>query len=117
MARALTFKVNKPGIKALLKDPGVAWIIREQAFQVAKVADSGAPMGHSTSWMMGRNRFRAGVETITYEARLAEAHHRNLSRALAAASGLKEYVTKAGKVRLATEAQIANWTRGRRDGA
>ena len=32
--------------------------------------------------------------------------------AMATGKGLREYVTKSGKTRMATDAQIANWTRG-----
>ena len=62
----------------------------------------------------GRARVRIG--DTSWRALFREAREGHLSRAIGIAAGDRKvwYTTKAGKRRLATQAQVANWTRGRR---
>lgn len=61
----------------------------------------------------GRGRGRASVQTATPAAAIDNAKNHTLMKALGGSLG---YVTKAGKYRLASQAQIDNWTRNQKKG-
>jgi hypothetical protein len=65
------------GIAELLKLPGLGDDLASRAQAIADVAGP----GHEVRAMTGR-RARASVVTVTYEAMLAEARNRNLTRAI-----------------------------------
>lgn len=76
-----SFKVNRAGVRKLLRSEGVFRDLERRARAVAEVAGP----GHRVDASVGRNRARAAVITDTPEARRAEGRDRNLTRALNAA--------------------------------
>ena len=75
------FKVNRPGVRALLRSEMVLREMERRARAVAAVAGP----GHVVDSSIGRNRARAAVITTTGAAIRAEAKDRNLTRAINAA--------------------------------
>lgn len=77
MARA-RIKLNRAGVRALLRDPKVEADLARRARAIAAAAGP----GHQVDSSIGRNRARAAVITETVEAKLAEATDRDLTRAI-----------------------------------
>ncbi len=71
-------KLNRAGVAALLKSSDVAGDLRARAARIAAVAGPGMEAESE----IGATRARASVVTATTEARLAEANHMALTRAL-----------------------------------
>jgi hypothetical protein len=107
------FQWNLPAFKELRTNPKVVDHIDEIARSIKEIAGDGFEVGDTQS---PRNRAHAIVYTDTPEARMKNAAEHTLIRALGSVSGqtLNLYTTKSGKTRLATDAQVANWTRGSR---
>lgn len=82
MAR-IKVKLNRKGMAALLKEPGVLADLERRARQIADAAGE----GHDAGGQIGKNRARASVITTTYDAMRAEATDRNLTRAFDAGRG------------------------------
>lgn len=76
-------KLNRRGMAALLKAPGVLDDLERRANRVATTAGE----GHVVRAEIGRTRARAAVITSTYAAIRAEAADRNLTRAFDAGRG------------------------------
>lgn len=107
MAKRVTVRLTRHGPRQLRQLPEVEADLLARAGSIAGQAGPGM----ATVSMVGKTRARAVVYTATAEAMRAEADTRDLSRAIL---GGRLYTTKAGKVRVASDAQIANWTRGSR---
>lgn len=75
----LVIKLNSSGIRELLKSPGVVADLEDRASRIAAAAGAGMETAGAT---IGRNRARATVVTASYEAMLAEATDRALTRAI-----------------------------------
>ena len=71
-------ELNSEGIQALLKSPEVRADIERRARAIAGAAGP----GHRVALDHTGKRARAAVITDTLEARLGEARHRNLTRAI-----------------------------------
>jgi hypothetical protein len=77
------FEANGDGIDDLLKIDGVRSAVLSETREILARADIATGGGHELTSRMGRKRFRASVVADSFEAKLAEAKDRNLSRALA----------------------------------
>jgi len=125
-------KLDHEGIGALLAGPGVMRVVEEAAYATAAGVHAVAHDGPvpvdiwvgSTSLKRDKTPRAAVAVQMAHPAGLPlEAKYGHLANA-ARAAGLKftrgeskrllTYITKSGKKRLATQAQIDNWTRGRR---
>lgn len=73
-------KLNRRGVEALLKSPGVEADLLARARRIAAAAGEGM----EAESMVGRTRARASVITATPEAMVAEARHRRLSSSVRA---------------------------------
>jgi hypothetical protein len=71
-------EMNPAGVRELLRSTEVQRELARRAESIARAAGEGMEV-RST---LGRNRARAVVITATKDARIAEAAHRTLSRAL-----------------------------------
>jgi len=74
-------KLNRAGVRQLLRGPEM---VADMERRAERVADAAGP-GHRVDAAPGRNRARAVVITESWEARWAEATTRALTRALRAA--------------------------------
>lgn len=74
-------RLNRSGIRAMLRSEGVQADLLRRAENVARAAGP----GHEASVIPGKNRARASVITVTREAKEAEATRRNLSTSVDAA--------------------------------
>jgi hypothetical protein len=79
MAR-VKVKMNKEGVRALLKEPGVVADLQRRGHNIAAAAGP----GHEVQTFIGKNRARVTVRTATDAARRGEAKYRYLTRALEA---------------------------------
>lgn len=79
----ITWVLNKQGVAALLRSPGVKADLRSRANRIAAAAGPGVE-GHV--WE-GFDRSRARVQTVTAEADRREATQKSLSRAIDAGRG------------------------------
>ena len=79
----MRFKLNRGGVRDLLRGPQVLSDLRSRASRVAAAAGP----GHRVEVGLGPNRARAAVITDTMEARRAEATDRSLTRAIDAGRG------------------------------
>lgn len=104
MAKDVKVVMHGQGARALLRSPEVLADVRSRAEKVA--ADAGP--GHRVEAQVGAKRARAAVITDTLEARLSEAHHGTLTRAIGG-GGYEMYVSKAGRRSLITKKQAANY--------
>lgn len=105
------FVPNKAGIAAFLKSQEVASLLRAEADGVAARAGP----GFEVQVNVGRDRVRATVMAATREARLLQAREHVLEEALGVGGMRKfDYTTRDGRTIRATQAQIDNWTKGRR---
>lgn len=75
---AVTVKLNRAGVQALLKDPRILADLRRRADAIARAAGE----GHTVDAQIGRTRARAEVVTDTFEAKHAEATRRTLTSAI-----------------------------------
>lgn len=73
--------LNRKGIRELLRSPEVQRDLRRRAEAIA----ASAGPGHEVDVEVGPNRARASVRTVTIDAMIGEAEHRDLSRAIDAA--------------------------------
>lgn len=73
-----SFKLNRKGVRELLRSQEVRKDLERRARKVAAKAGE----GHRVDSSIGRNRARASVITETPEARVAEAKRRNLTASL-----------------------------------
>jgi hypothetical protein len=73
----IKIKLNRAGIRELLRSPGVQADLRRRGNAVA----SAAGPGHRVDSEVGRNRARCEVVTESFEAMAREARDRNLTRA------------------------------------
>lgn len=80
---AVRVKHNSPGVRDLLRSPGVMADLRKRAERIKAVAGP----GHEIQTRQGRNRARATVRTTTTEAAINEQAHKTLSRAIGAGRG------------------------------
>lgn len=76
-------EVNRKGVSEILKDHRTEALCMEVAERVAATAGEGM----EASSQIGARRARASVITATFEARLAEAQGRALSRAVESGRG------------------------------
>jgi len=123
---ASKLRLDRPGIVEMLRSAGVAAAIEGAAESVARNVSESARNGDPIPVKVGTyvtDRAAAGV-TMAHPAGLGiEAKRGSLSRA-ASAAGLEvngegaeqllDYVTKSGKKRKATQAQVDNWSRGQK---
>ena len=77
MPSQIRFKLNRAGVRALLRGPAVQADLRRRGNAIA----SAAGPGHRVDSEVGRNRARVEVVTETFEAMRKEARDRNLTRA------------------------------------
>lgn len=70
-------RLNRAGIRALLRSDEIADDLERRGRQIAAAAGP----GHEVERWAGRNRARITVRTATADARADEAEHRTLSRA------------------------------------
>ena len=80
---ASRFKLNRKGIRDLLRSPAVEAELRRRAERIAAQAGPGMRVDGG----VGPNRARAAVITDTIEARLAERRSKALTRAINAGRG------------------------------
>ncbi|MPZ66169.1 MAG: hypothetical protein GEU83_11860 [Pseudonocardiaceae bacterium] len=73
-----TVTLHGSGVRDLLRSPGVLGDLERRA---RAIADRAGP-GHDVESEVGANRARAVVYTVTFDAMLAEAHQRTLTRAI-----------------------------------
>lgn len=115
MAEKVKFVINKREFQKqiLMGEKTGAWL--------ASLAAAVAPPGTNvrvavSSNKRGGGRIRARIEDDSPDAMFREARTGYLSQALGRISGDQKvwYTTKSGKRRLASQAEVNNWTRGRR---
>lgn len=70
--------LNRKNVRELLRSEGVRADLHRRAENIA----ASAGPGHRAESEIGRTRARAAVITATHQAIVAEARHRNLTRAL-----------------------------------
>lgn len=112
MSRKVTFVLNRPEFrKQVLKSEGAEKILRAYA-------ESAKPSGNTITVESDEvaTRVRVRIWDRSFRAMFREAREGHLSRAIGVVAGDRKiwYTTKAGKRRLATVAQVENWTRGSR---
>lgn len=81
MPGGLRFKLNRKGVRQILRSPQVEADLKRRAENVAQQAGE----GFEVDTFVGKNRARADVFTATHAARKAEAEERALTRAIDAA--------------------------------
>jgi len=74
------FVLNRAGVRELLRGAQMQAEVTRRAEHIAAAAGP----GHEVVSSVGRNRARAEVRTTTIEAKIAEAAHQNLTRAIRA---------------------------------
>lgn len=74
----MEIKLNRTGVRQLLQSSEIAGELANRARRIATAAGE----GHEVEVSVGRTRARAVVVTVTTEARLSEATHRTLTRAI-----------------------------------
>ena len=79
MAKKVRVELNSAGVRALLKDPGVAADLAARGERIAATAGEGF---ESSGVRQDRDRVAVTVRAATEEARRAEAESRALLRAL-----------------------------------
>lgn len=79
-----SFRMSPGAVRKLLTDPGTARAVTAAAQRIAAAAGPGM---ETRPLETGRNRVRMAVVTVTYQARLAEARNRALTRAVGAGRG------------------------------
>lgn len=79
----IKWELNKKGVAALLRSPGVKRDLQNRADRIALAAGSGVS-GHV--WE-GHDRSRARVQTTTKDADVRQAKYKTLSRAIDAGRG------------------------------
>lgn len=79
----VTVKLNLRGVNAVMKSPGVVDALGAEGRRIAGEAGPGftSAVDNTHPWLA-----RGWVRTETYAARLAEARHKALTRAVASAS-------------------------------
>lgn len=84
MAASVKVKLNRAAVRELLRSSEVEADLLRRAQAIAATADGIAsdPGGHHADSVIGRNRARAAVATVTAKAREAEAKDRALTRSL-----------------------------------
>lgn len=75
---AVDIKLNRAGVRALLRDPKVVADLTRRGHAIATAAGP----GNEVDVEVGRNRARVEVVTKTPEAMQREATHRSLTRAI-----------------------------------
>lgn len=78
MAETLKIKLNRRGVRQLLRGAEIQADLRRRAEAIARAAGDGMEVESS----VGRNRAHALVRTGTFEAMRAEAKDRKLTRAI-----------------------------------
>lgn len=78
MARTVRVVLNRKGVGELLRSDAVGRILQQHANRIAGAAGP----GHRVELDVGRKRARAAVITETIEAKIDEAKHRTLTRAV-----------------------------------
>ena len=78
MAKGVRVKLNRRGVRDLLRDGKVGKDLSERGRRIAEAAGP----GHAVTRRMGRSRQRVSVITDTEEAMRSEASKRTLTRAL-----------------------------------
>jgi len=78
--RSVRIRLNSDGVRELLQSPEVQADLRARAERIAAAAGP----GHVVETSVGSTRARAVVITSTFDAMLAEARDRNLTRAISA---------------------------------
>ena len=104
-------KWNNPAFREIRLLPEVTEHVYGLADELATNSGNGYVAFASTP---ARNRARAAVVTVDFKAIRDNARNNTLLVELGKMTGATIYTTKAGKTRLATQAQIDNWTRGSR---
>lgn len=80
MAQQVRVVLNRAAVGALLKSPEIQADLRRRA---ERIAASAGP-GHKVETFVGKNRARASVSTDTDEAKVAQAAHQTLTKAIRA---------------------------------
>lgn len=83
MPSNVTVKVNRAGVRELLRSPEMLGELEQRAQRISTAAGP----GHRIDSAIGPNRARAAVITETVEAMRREATERSLSKALDAGRG------------------------------
>lgn len=73
-------KLNKPGVRELLRGEEMQADLKRRADKIAAAAGP----GNEVETFVGKNRARATVRTATIEARIAEETDQSLTRSIAA---------------------------------
>lgn len=79
----LRFKLNRAGVRQLLRSPAMQAEVKRRAQRIATAAGP----GHEVQVVQGRNRARATVRTVTDEAKIAQQAHQNLTNSIGAGRG------------------------------
>ena len=79
----IRFELNKKGVSALLRSPGVSRDLQARANRIATAAGDGV---RAYTWQ-GHDRTRARVFTATRDADYRQARYRTLSRAIDSGRG------------------------------
>lgn len=113
MAKKIRIEMNSKGIQQLLKSDDILDALEGQG---RKIAAKAGPGYAAVAGSKGKTRARVFVETATQDAADDNARNATLLRAVMGSGGSDyvKYTTKSGKTRWATQAQVDNWTRGRR---
>lgn len=82
MATKIKLELNHDGIRSLLCSTPIAAECEKAARKIATAAGDGFEVTQSKQLGFGGGRVGVGVEAATYEARLAEAEDKALSRAV-----------------------------------
>ena len=126
MARRMSkrrIRWNVPGFQDVRHLPGVERVIAQKVWAVQNAAEAADWGNYEGGTEDGGDRVRGYVVTADFAAIQDEASRHTLQRALASiqsgtqdpGAALIEYTTRAGKVRMATQAQVDAWTAQRKE--
>lgn len=82
--RLVEVKLNRKGVKRVLKEPAVLTYVIRKAMQMQDAA-GGAEAGYDVVSALGRNRARAAVVAYSYDARRDNARRNTLINSIDAA--------------------------------
>lgn len=112
MAKKVKVQMNRSGMRALLSGPEM----RDAMLNEAEKRVPGGAGYEAIPGDTGGNRTRSFIAATDWESYNDNARNATLLRAISSEGGSDyvKYTTKSGKTRWATQAQVDNWTRGRR---
>lgn len=112
MAKKVRVELVSSGIQSILKSQGVSDALMSQARKRTPSME-----GYEAVQGSGGKRAHAFIGAMTWDAYEDNARNATLLNALGGSDSsgkMVKYTTKAGKTRLASQAQVDNWTRGSR---